>query len=227
LLEKSLLVLEEGVLEGRRTFGNILKYIRMGTSSNFGNVFSVLGASAWLPFLPMQPLQLLVQNLLYDFSQTGIPFDDVDEEYLKKPRRWNANGIARFMLYLGPVSSIFDYATFLLMWFVFQANSPERQTLFQTGWFVEGLLSQTLIVHIIRTRRVPFLQSRASGALLATTGLVVAAGVAIPFTALGASLGMQPLPARYFPWLVLILTGYGVLGQLMKRWYDRRFGYYE
>ena len=227
LLEKSLLVLEEGVLEGRRTFGNILKYIRMGTSSNFGNVFSVLGASAWLPFLPMQPLQLLVQNLLYDFSQTGIPFDDVDEEYLKKPRRWNANGIARFMLYLGPVSSIFDYATFLLMWFVFQANSPERQTLFQTGWFVEGLLSQTLIVHVIRTRRVPFLQSRASSALLATTGLVVAAGVAIPFTALGASLGMQPLPARYFPWLVLILTGYGVLGQLMKRWYDRRFGYYE
>jgi Mg2+-importing ATPase len=227
LLEKSLLVLEEGVLEGRRTFGNILKYIRMGTSSNFGNMFSVLGASAWLPFLPMLPVQLLVQNLLYDFSQIGIPFDDVDEDYLKKPRRWNANAIARFMLCLGPVSSIFDYATFLLMWFVFQANSPERQTLFQTGWFVEGLLSQTLIVHVIRTRRVPFLQSRASGALLAATGLVVAAGVAIPFTALGASLGMQPLPARYFPWLVLILIGYGVLGQLMKRWYDRRFGYYE
>lgn len=227
LLEKSLLVLEEGILEGRRTFGNILKYIRMGTSSNFGNVFSVLGASAWLPFLPMQPVQLLVQNLLYDFSQIGIPFDGVDEEYLRKPRRWNANAIARFMIYLGPVSSIFDYATFLLMWFVFQANAPEKQSLFQTAWFVEGLLSQTLIVHIIRTRRIPFLQSRASGTLLVTTVLVVAAGVVIPFTGLGASLGMQPLPGRYFPWLVMILVGYGVLGQLMKRWYDKRFGYYE
>ena len=227
LLEKSLLVLEEGILEGRRTFGNILKYIRMGTSSNFGNMFSVLGASAWLPFLPMQPVQLLVQNLLYDFSQIGIPFDGVDEEYLRKPRRWNANAIARFMIYLGPVSSIFDYATFLLMWFVFQANAPEKQSLFQTAWFVEGLLSQTLIVHIIRTRRIPFLQSRASGTLLVTTVLVVAAGVVIPFTGLGASLGMQPLPGRYFPWLVMILVGYGVLGQLMKRWYDKRFGYYE
>ena len=226
LLEKSLLVLEEAILEGRRTFGNILKYIRMGTSSNFGNVFSVLGASAWLPFLPMQPVQLLVQNLLYDFSQIAIPFDDMDQEYLKKPRRWNANAIARFMIYFGPVSSIFDYATFFLMWFLFQANSPEKQALFQTGWFVEGLLSQTLIVHVIRTRRVPFLQSRASGPLLATTGLVVGAGVVIPFTGLGASLGMQPLPAQYFPWLVLILVSYGVLGQLMKRWYDRRFGYY-
>lgn len=227
LLEKSLLVLEEGLLEGRRTFGNILKYIRMGTSSNFGNMFSVLGASAWLPFLPMQPVQLLVQNLLYDFSQIGIPFDEMDEDYLKKPRRWNANAIARFMIYLGPVSSIFDYATFLLMWFLFQATSPDKQSLFQTAWFVEGLLSQTLIVHIIRTRRVPFLQSRASAPLLATTGLVVAAGLVIPFTALGESLGMQRLPGRYFPWLVLILTCYGVLGQLMKRWYDKRFGYYE
>lgn len=227
LLEKSLMVLEEGVLEGRRTFGNILKYIRMGTSSNFGNMFSVLGASAWLPFLPMQPIQLLVQNLLYDFSQIGIPFDEMDAEYLKKPRRWEVSAITRFMIFLGPVSSIFDYATFLLMWFVFRANSAETQSLFQSAWFVEGLLSQTLIVHIIRTRRVPFVQSRASGALLFTTGLVVAAGLAIPFTRPGASVGMQPLPASFFAWLLLILVCYCMLAQLVKRWYDERFGYYE
>lgn len=226
LLEKSLMVLEEGVLEGRRTFGNILKYIRMGTSSNFGNMFSVLGASAWLPFLPMQPVQLLVQNLLYDFSQIGIPFDEMDAEYLKKPRRWEVSAIARFMIFLGPVSSIFDYATFLLMWFVFRANSPETQSLFQSAWFIEGLLSQTLIVHIIRTRKVPFLRSRASGALLFTTGIVIGAGLAIPFTPLGATLGMQPLPASYFPWLLAILLSYCLLAQAVKRWYDKRFGYY-
>lgn len=226
LLEKSLLVLEEGVLEGRRTFGNIFKYIRMGASSNFGNVFSVLGASLWLPFLPMLPLQLLVQNLLYDLSQAGIPFDAMDEEFLKKPRRWDGSAIARFMLFLGPVSSLFDYATFALLWFVFQADSPDKQSLFQSAWFVEGLLSQTLIVHIIRTRRVPFLQSRASGALLFTTGIVIAAGLAIPFTRLGTSLGMQPLPAAYFPWLLVILVSYCALAQTVKRWYDRRFGYY-
>ncbi len=226
LLEKSLMVLEEGVLEGRRTFGNILKYIRMGTSSNFGNMFSVLGASAWLPFLPMLPVQLLVQNLLYDFSQIGIPFDGMDGEYLSAPRRWDASAIARFMLFMGPVSSMFDYATFFLMWFVFRANSPESQSLFQSAWFVEGLLSQTLIVHIIRTRKVPFLQSRASGALLFTTGVIVAAGLAIPYTPLGSSLGMRPLPASYFPWLMAILISYCVLAQVVKRWYDRRFGFY-
>lgn len=226
LLEKSLMVLEEGVLEGRRTFGNILKYIRMGASSNFGNVFSVVGASLWLPFLPMLPLQLLVQNLLYDLSQIGIPFDDVDEEFLRQPRRWQAGAIARFMVLLGPVSSLFDYATFLLLWFVSGARHPAAQPLFQSGWFVEGLLSQTLIVHIIRTRRIPFLESRASAALLFTTGAVIAAGVAIPFTRLGASLGMRPLPAAYFFWLLAILAGYCALAQAVKRWYDRRFGYY-
>jgi Mg2+-importing ATPase len=226
LLEKSLLVLEEGVLEGRRTFGNILKYIRMGTSSNFGNVFSVLGASAWLPFLPMQPLQLLVQNLLYDFSQVGIPFDRVDEEYLKKPRRWDVNAIARFMLFLGPVSSIFDYATFALMWFFFGARTPAAQSLFQSGWFVEGLLSQTLIVHIIRTRRFPFVESTASAPLIFLTTLVMLAGVIIPFTAFGRALGLGPLPPAYFGWLVLILVCYVVLAQAVKNWYARRYGYY-
>jgi Mg2+-importing ATPase len=226
LLEKSLLVLEEGVVEGRRTFGNILKYIRMGTSSNFGNVFSVVGASAWLPFLPMQPVQLLVQNLLYDFSQTAIPFDHMDSEYLKVPRRWEPAGIARFMLHLGPVSSIFDYVTFCLMWFFFGARTPEAQSLFQSGWFVEGLLSQTLIVHIIRTHKVPFLESRAAAPLALLTALVMLAGLAIPFTGFGRTIGLQPLPWTYFPFLVLILASYVVLAQLVKNWYARKYGYW-
>lgn len=226
LLEKSLMVLEEGVLEGRRTFGNILKYIRMGTSSNFGNVFSVVGASAWLPFLPMKPVHLLVQNLLYDFSQTAIPFDHMDSDYLKRPRRWAASGIARFMLHLGPVSSIFDYATFCLMWFYFGARTPQEQSLFQSGWFVEGLLSQTLIVHIIRTDKVPFLESRAAAPLALMTALVMLAGLAIPFTGFGRTIGLQPLPWTYFPFLVLILLSYVVLAQLVKNWYARKYGYW-
>lgn len=226
LLEKSLMVLEEGVLEGRRTFGNILKYIRMGTSSNFGNMFSVLGASAWLPFLPMQPVQLLVQNLLYDFSQVGIPFDHMDEEYLRKPRRWDVNAIARFMLFLGPVSSIFDYATFALMWYFFGARTPASQSLFQSGWFIEGLLSQTLIVHIIRTRRLPFVESRASAPLTILTLAVMLAGLVIPFTAFGSTLGLGPLPAAYFGWLVLILISYVALAQMVKNWFAQKFGYY-
>jgi Mg2+-importing ATPase len=226
LLEKSLLVLEEGVLEGRRTFGNILKYIRMGTSSNFGNMFSVLGASAWLPFLPMQPVQLLVQNLLYDFSQIGIPFDEMDAEYLKRPRRWEVSAIARFMLYLGPVSSIFDYVTFCLMWFVFGARTPSAQSLFQSAWFVEGLLSQTLIVHVIRTRRIPFIESRASAPLTLLTSAVMLAGLVIPFTALGETLGLRPLPLAYFAWLILILSAYVGLAQLVKSWFARKYGYY-
>ena len=226
LLEKSLMVLEEGVLEGRRTFGNILKYIRMGTSSNFGNMFSVLGASAWLPFLPMQPVQLLVQNLLYDFSQVGIPFDQVDEEYLKKPRKWDVRAIGRFMLFFGPVSSIFDYGTFCLMWFFFGARTPSAQALFQSGWFIEGLLSQTLIVHIIRTRGIPFRESRASAPLIVLTSAVMLAGVAIPFTSFGEALGLQPLPAVYFFWLTIILVGYCLLGQAVKNWFARKYGYY-
>ncbi|MGE5569073.1 MAG: magnesium-translocating P-type ATPase [Rhodospirillales bacterium] len=226
LLEKSLTVLEEGVLEGRRTFGNILKYIRMGTSSNFGNMFSVLGASAWLPFLPMQPVQLLVQSLLYDFSQIGIPFDGMDEEYLKKPRRWNVNAIARFMLFLGPVSSIFDYATFALMWFYFGARTPEAQSVFQTGWFVEGLLSQTLIVHVVRTRKIPFIESSATAPLIFLTASVMLAGLIIPFTAFGATLDLRPLPLAYFGWLVLILVCYVALAQAVKNWFARKYGFY-
>jgi len=225
LLEKDLLVLEDGVLEGRRVFGNITKYIKMGTSSNFGNMFSVLGASAFLPFLPMLPIQLLTQNLLYDFSQLAIPFDRVDEEYQAKPRKWRVDDIRRFMLFLGPVSSIFDYVTFGLLFFVLKANTLEHQSLFQSGWFVEGLLSQTMIVHMIRTRRVPFIQSKPAPALAFATAAVMALGLIIPFTGFGRSLGMVPLPMRFFGWLILILLAYASLAQLVKTWYVRRYGY--
>lgn len=158
LLEKSLMVLEDGVVEGRKTFGNMLKYLRMTASSNFGNVFSLLVASAFLPFLPMRPIHLLVQNLLYDISQIAIPFDRADRELLEKPQKWNPDGLNCFMIFFGPISSVFDIATYCLMWFVFDANTVAQQTLFQSGWFIEGLLSQTLIVHMLRTRKIPFLQ---------------------------------------------------------------------
>ncbi|HEY2854242.1 MAG TPA: magnesium-translocating P-type ATPase [Gemmatimonadaceae bacterium] len=224
LLEKSLLVLEEGVIEGRRTFGNTIKYIKMTASSNFGNVFSVLVASAFLPFLPMLPIQLLTNNLLYDFSQTSIPWDDMDPEYLAVPRQWRADDIGRFMVFIGPISSIFDIATFVLMWFVFRANTPARQSLFQSGWFIESLLTQTLIVHMIRTARIPFLQSRAAWPVLLLTGGIMACGLALPFLAVGAKLKLQPLPLSYFGWLALTLLSYSVLTQVVKVWYVRRFG---
>ncbi|MGJ0506358.1 MAG: magnesium-translocating P-type ATPase [Methylocystis sp.] len=221
LLEKSLAVLNDGVIEGRKVFANILKYIRMGASSNFGNMFSLLGASVFLPFLPMTPIQILTNSLLYDFSQTAIPTDNVDEEFLEEPRKWNIGGIARFMLYLGPVSSIFDYATFMLMLVAFGAwNKPE---LFQTGWFVESLFTQTLIIHIIRTRKVPFIQSRASGALLATTIIVCLIGAALPFSSLAPVFGFTPLPTTYWPALGLFLISYAVLAHLAKTAYFDRF----
>jgi Mg2+-importing ATPase len=225
LLEKSLMVLEEGVIEGRRTFVNMLKYIKMAASSNFGNVFSVLIASAFLPFLPMLPMQLLVQNLLYDASQIAIPFDNVDDELLRKPQRWNPGDLGRFMLFFGPLSSIFDILTYLLMWFVFAANTLERQTLFQSGWFIEGLLTQTLIVHTIRTQKVPFIQSRASGPLLFATGAIMAIGVLLPMGPWAEYFKFQPLPASYFAFLFVILLGYLSLTQAMKGFYARRYGW--
>ncbi|MGA2550155.1 MAG: magnesium-translocating P-type ATPase [Burkholderiaceae bacterium] len=225
LLEKSLMILEEGVLEGRKTFANMLKYTKMTASSNFGNVFSVLIASAFLPFLPMLPMQLLVQNLLYDISQIAIPFDNVDPEFLAKPQNWKPDDIGRFMVYFGPISSIFDVATFLLMWFVFKADAVEHQTLFQSGWFVEGLLSQTLIVHMIRTRKIPFLQSIAGWPLLIMTGLIMVVGITIPMSPLAGYFKMEALPLSYFPWLVVILLAYMVLTQSVKGFYARRFGW--
>ena len=223
LLEKDLMVLEDGVLEGRKTFGNINKYIKMTASSNFGNMFSVMFASAFLPFLPMMPIHLLIQNLLYDISQTTIPFDRMDPEFLRKPRTWYASDMKRFMIYIGPISSIFDIVTYLVMWHVFGCNSPEHQSLFQSGWFIEGLLSQTLIVHMIRTRKIPFIQSRATWPVIGMTTLVMVIGIVIPFTSFGASIGLQALPLSYFPWLVGILLSYCVLTQLVKNWYIRKF----
>jgi Mg2+-importing ATPase len=226
MLEKSLLFLGDGVLEGRRTFGNIIKYIKMAASSNFGNVFSVLGASALLPFLPMLPIQLLTQNLLYDFSQTAIPFDHVDRDFLLQPRKWDPRGIARFMLFIGPISSIFDYATFAVMWFVFGANTVAHQALFQSGWFIEGLLSQTLIVHMIRTKQIPFIQSIASLPLLLTTLLVMGIGILVPYSFVGHGIGLASLPGDYFYWLIAILLAYCVLTQLVKIWFIKHFNYW-
>ena len=221
LLEKSLLVLETAAVEGRRTFINITKYIRMGASSNFGNMFSVIGASLILPFLPMAPIQVLTNNLLYDFSQSTIPTDNVDEESLAAPRRWDISNIFKFMIIVGPISSIFDYATFGLMLYVFDAWS--NPALFQTGWFVESLLTQTLIIHIIRTIKIPFIQSRASPALMATTVIISAIGVSLPFTWAGSTLGFIPLPPLYWPLLAVLLMAYAILTHIVKVWFVKHW----
>ena len=222
LLEKSLLVLGDGVDLGRKVFCNILKYVRMGASSNFGNMFSVLGASLFLPFLPMAPLQILTNNLLYDFSQVPIPTDDVDPEQVAAPRPWSMHDITRFILFIGPCSSIFDYTTYAIMLYVFHCWEPSRASLFQTGWFVESLLTQTLVIHVIRTNRIPFLQSRASAALLATTAAIMAVGLYLPASALGPALGFTPLPQLYWPLLAATLGAYLVLTQAVKVWLLRR-----
>ncbi len=222
LLEKSLAVLEDGVMEGRRIFGNITKYIKMGASSNFGTMFSVLGGSIFLPFLPMAPIQVLTNNLLYDFSQITIPTDNVDPDYLAVPRRWEIGKLTRFVLLIGPISSIFDYMTFLMMLYVF--NCWDNPALFQAGWFVESLLTQTLIIHIIRTARIPFFQSRASLPLILTTLLICAAGGVIPYTWLGATLGFAPLPPLYWGLVMAMIAAYAVLTHLAKGWFVRRWG---
>jgi len=235
LLEKSLLVLEEGIIEGRKVFANITKYIRMGASSNFGNMFSVVGASYLLPFLPMQPIQILTNNLLYDFSQTGIPSDRVDEELVARPLHWNIDNIKRFMVFIGPISSIFDYATFALMWFVFQCSlfgdaslgAGQRlhfASLFQTGWFVESLLTQTLIVHIIRTRRIPFIESRASLPMTLTTLAVMGIGAWLPYSPFAGALGLVALPPVYWAWIASFLVAYGAITHVVKTWFMKRFG---
>jgi Mg2+-importing ATPase len=223
LLEKSLLVLDDGVMEGRKVFANVLKYVRMGASSNFGNMFSVLGASAFLPYLPMQPIQILTNNLLYDIGQTTVPTDAVDPDQIARPRPWDFKELTHFILLMGPCSSIFDYTTFFLMLEVFKCwdvSSPpaalHSEQLFQTGWFVESLLTQTLVIHVIRTNKIPFLQSRASGALMATGAIVMAVGVALPFSPLGRYLKFIPLPSAYWPFLALTLACYLLLTQGVK-----------
>ncbi len=215
LLEKSLLVLDQGVIEGRKVFGNVVKYIRMGASSNFDNMFSVIGASAWLPFLPMAPVQVLTNNLLYDFSQTAIPTDNVDEEYLARPRRWEIGNIGRYMLFIGPISSIFDYTTYLTMYFIFGATTVAQAALFQTGWFVESLLSQTLIIHVIRTRRLAFIESRASMPLLLTGLAACSVGIWLPYSPVARALGFVHLPALYWPLLGAMLLSYLALTHVM------------
>ena len=218
LLEKSLLVLEEGVLEGRKVFANILKYVRMGASSNFGNMFSVLGASIFLPYVPMEPIQILTNNLLYDFSQIPIPGDDVDPEQIAKPHPWSMNLIARFILFIGPCSSIFDYTTYFIMLYVFNCWAPSQARLFQTGWFVESLLTQTLIIHVIRTNKIPFIQSRASWPLMVTSASIMLIGAWLPFSPIASYLKFVPLPGLYWPLLFVTLFCYVVLTQVVKTW---------
>ncbi len=250
LLEKNLMVLEEGVLEGRKVFANILKYVRMGASSNFGNMFSVLGASVWLPFLPMAPIQILTNNLLYDFSQVPIPTDEVDPEQITKPRPWSMKEITRFIFFIGPCSSIFDYTTFCMMWFLFKCSnlgllphnaadfpktaaeiataatkdpdSTYAAALFHTGWFVESLLTQTLIIHVIRTNKIPFLQSRASWPLIVTTVVIMGIGAWLPISPIGHFLGFVALPGMYWPLVLLTLLVYVILTQLVKVWMVRK-----
>jgi Mg2+-importing ATPase len=233
LLKKSLLVLEDGIIEGRKTFTNIIKYIKMGASSNFGNMFSVIGGSYLLPFLPMQPIQILVNNLLYDFSQTGIPLDNVDPEFSTRPQSWDIGFIQRFMVCIGPISSIFDFATFGLMWFFFgcsawvgadAATQGYLMRLFNTGWFVESLLTQTMIVHIIRTNRIPFFESSASLPMILTTLLVMATAVILPYSPVASYLGMVPLPMSFWPFMVGYLLAYSILTHLVKTWFNRRYG---
>ncbi len=243
LLEKNLMVLEEGVLEGRKVFVNILKYIRMGASSNFGNMFSVIGASAWLPYVPMAPIQVLTNNLLYDFSQVPIPTDNVGPLQVAKPRPWHMGEIAKFIVFIGPISSIFDYTTYAMMWFVFKCSDltlvppPElaerfskitepddtyAAALFHTGWFVESLMTQTLIIHIIRTNLIPFVQSRASWQLTMTTILIMAIGMWLPYSPAASALGFVPLPPLYWLLLAVTLLCYLGLTQLIKTWLIRK-----
>jgi Mg2+-importing ATPase len=223
LLEKDLMVLEEGVIEGRRTFGNIIKYIKMAASGNFGNMISVIAASLLLPFLPMLPVQILTQNLLCDFSQMGIPFDDVDKEYLKKPHKWETKSIKSFMAFFGPLSSVFDILCYAVMWWAIGANKVELSPLFHCGWFVFGTLSQVLVIHLIRTEKLPFIQSRPSMPLFLSTFLIAVLALIIGFTGLSVGFDMSPLPVRFIPWLALILTGYLAAVQMMKKVYIHRY----
>lgn len=236
LLEKDLMVLEEGVREGRKTFANIIKYVKMTASSNFGNMFSVLVASAFLPFLPMLPVQILVLNLIYDISCVSIPWDNVDSEYIDTPKKWDASSIGKFMLWIGPTSSIFDIVTYLVMFFVIcpavmggnygdaGVNKAMFIALFHAGWFVESLWSQTLVIHMIRTPKLPFIQSRASLSVTLFTTLGIAIGTILPYTPIGKGIGMAALPVSYFMWLAIIIIAYMILVTLLKKVYIKRYG---
>ncbi|MBU3105118.1 magnesium-translocating P-type ATPase [Clostridium gasigenes] len=236
LLEKDLMVLEKGIIEGRKTFANIIKYIKMTASSNFGNMFSILVASALLPFLPMLPVQLLVLNLIYDISCISIPWDNVDEEYLKVPRKWDASSIGSFMLWIGPTSSVFDITTYIIMFFIISPmiaggsySSPNVDKalfmmVFNTGWFIESLWSQTLVIHMIRSPKIPFIQSRAAMPVIALTSISIAIGTIIPYTAFGKVLGMYPMPGIYFAMLFVTIFAYMIVVTSIKRLYVRKYG---
>ncbi|MFA5393598.1 MAG: magnesium-translocating P-type ATPase [Candidatus Ratteibacteria bacterium] len=221
LLKKSLMVLEDGVIEGRKTFGNIVKYVKMGSSSNFGNMFSMTGGSLFLPFLPMMPIQILLNNFLYDLSQLAIPTDNIDKDYLLKPRPWNVAAIKKFMVIIGPISSIFDFLTFGVMLFLFHARAP----LFQTGWFIESLCTQTLVIHVIRTGKIPFLESRPSRFLILTSILIVSIGMFIALSPVAKFFGFVAPPPSYFVILFLIVITYLFMVQGVKTWFVRKFGY--
>jgi hypothetical protein len=223
LLKNDLTVLGEGVLEGRKTFGNTMKYIMMGVSSNFGNMFSAAGGSVFLPFLPMLPIQILLNNLLYDTSQTVLTTDNVDAEYIEKPKRWDISFIKRFMVIIGPVSSLFDFATFFAMLFIF--NAWANAALFQTAWFIESLCSQTLVVLIIRTRRVPFYKSKPSKYLAIMLLAVISFAIIVPYTIVGAFFGFVPPPPTFYLALAGILCAYAVLAETVKRWFYKRYGH--
>ena len=219
LLEKDLNVLEEGVINGRKTFTNLLKYIKMATSGNFGNMISVIIASIFLPFLPMLPIHILIQNLLNDFAQIGMPFDNVDSEYIQRPKTWNTQGIKKFMFNFGLISTVLDLLCFIVLWFVFRFNSIEKAVMFQSGWFVFGILSQTLIIHLIRTSKVPFIESKSSKQLLISTFAVVLITLVISFTNISVVFDLSKLPYTYLLWIVLLMTIYALFIQVYKRLY--------
>lgn len=236
LLEKDLMVLEQGVVEGRWTFGNIIKYVKMTASSNFGNMFSVVTASAFLPFLPMKPIQILFLNLIYDISCIAIPWDNMDEDYLKVPRKWDASSIGSFMVWIGPTSSVFDIITYIFMFFIIcpavyggaygaaGVNKVLFASLFNAGWFVESLWSQTLVIHMIRTPKIPFIQSVASLPVMLLTSASIIIGTIIPYTQFGKILGMSAMPFTYFPWLIGTILCYMLLATFLKTMYKRRYG---
>jgi len=223
LLQKSLMVLQEGIIEGRRTFGNILKYVKMGSSSNFGNMLSMTGGSIFLPFLPMEPIQILLNNFLYDLSQIAIPTDEVDKEYILKARPWNVDYIKKFMVIIGSISSLYDFLTYGVMLFIFHASkNPE---LFHTGWFIESLCTQTFVIHVIRTGKIPFIESKPSRFLILTSVLIVATAILIPFSPLAKSFGFVAPPPLYFLILFLMVSTYLLLVQLVKKWFIKKYGY--
>jgi Mg2+-importing ATPase len=225
LLEKSLSVLKDGVYEGRRIYGNIMKYMKMALSGNFGNVFSVLVASIFLPFLPMIPIQMLIQNLIYDFTQIAIPWDNVDREFMQTPKKWDTRSLSHFMNVLGPVSSVFDVLTFAVLWFVLGYRSADQQMLFQTGWFMEGLISQTLIVHFIRTSRIPFIQSCADIRMIFSSFCGIVAALFLPYALHPiTSFHFTVMPGKYYGFLILILLLYAAAIEAVKRVYIRKNG---